>query len=345
MKILIVNDYAYPAGGIEVFLDEVVLATKEWVDYRMLTWPPAENLPKRSEIIPTHRINCGSFTQILSAIKWADLIFLPLSWNIRVLASIVRDYCRSSRTPLVTVVHTSCNSSKECSFDDFQRKLMREVLELSEVVIGVSDDVLESLQDLKLADTNNSYKYRKIENASRFAPRSTKSQQRKTVSFVGRPTYVKGIDLFLQVAEQLHDTHLKFKLNTVSLPPPEEAKNLPNVVECQWLVSDKQMIEFYDSTDLLITPYRKADGLPMTIVEALSRQVPVIGFNTPGVGDVLSRHHQLVLAPEDVFGLAETVRNWYQGRLALDVPNPSLIPTWEEQGMKYVHIFREVLNV
>jgi len=342
MKVLIVSDYAYPAGGIEVFIDEIVSATKEFIDYRILTWPPSENMPKRTEIVPTNRINCGNFSQILSEFEWADLLFLPLSWNIRVLGAIVRDYCQFSNKPLVTVVQTSSNSTVNWGFDEFKQKILADVIQISQAVVGVSDDVLDNLRSLDVA--HDSFKYRKIENASRFETCLKPVQQRKTVSFVGRPMYVKGIDIFLDLAKQLQDTNLQFKLNTVSLPPPEEASKIPNLVAQEWLLSDEEMIDFYDSTDLLITPYRKADGLPLTILEALSRQVPIIGFDAPGVSGILHRHHQLVLASEDLDGLAETVKDWHQGKISLTNPEPANILTWQEQAMKYVNLFQEVLG-
>jgi glycosyltransferase involved in cell wall biosynthesis len=343
-KVLIVSDYAYPAGGIEVCVDEIVSATKELIDYRVLTWPASENTPKRAEVAPTNRINCGDFSQILSEFEWADLLLLQSSWNTRVLASIVKDYCQVSNKPLVTVVHTSSNSNSHSGFSKFQEKIFTEIIQLSQIVIGVSDDVLDSLRSLDVTTINDSFKYRKIENASRFDTSLNKVQERKIVSFVGRPTYVKGIDLFLDLAKQLQDTNLKFKLNTVSLPPPEEANKISNLGECQWLLSDEEMIDFYDATDLLITPYRNADGLPLTILEALSRQIPIIGFDTPGVSGILHRHNQLVLASEDVGGLADAVRNWHQGKISLAPPEPTNILTWQEQAVKYVNLFEEVLS-
>jgi len=38
-KICVVSDYAYPSGGIEVFIDEVLLATKkELKNIKLVIW-------------------------------------------------------------------------------------------------------------------------------------------------------------------------------------------------------------------------------------------------------------------------------------------------------------------
>lgn len=113
------------------------------------------------------------------------------------MASIVKDYCQVSNKLLVTVVHTSSNSNSHSGFSEFQEKIFTEIIQLSQIVIGVSDDVLDSLRSLDVTTINDSFKYRKIENASRFDTSLNKVQERKIVSFVGRPLMSRELIFFL----------------------------------------------------------------------------------------------------------------------------------------------------
>lgn len=344
LKVLIVSDYAYPAGGIEVFIDELILATKGLVDYRLLTWQPSENTQKRLEIVPTHRINCGDIVQTWKELDWADLLFFQSSWNVRLLGTLIRDYCSIHNKRLVTVIHTTSNSNINSGADEFQRTLLCEIIRLSKVVVGVSQDVVDSLRTLNIESIKGYSKYRRIENASRFDCRFHKTKERKVVSFIGRPMYSKGIDIFLDLANRLEDTDITFRINTVSMPPPRNISEALNIAECTWLLSDEEMVVFYKSTDLLVIPYRNSNGLPLTILEALSCGVPVVGFESPGVSEILNRYNQLVLKSMNVRELADVVRNWHEGTISIEIPEASSILTWKEQSLEYVKLFEEILS-
>jgi len=345
LKVLIISDYAYPVGGIEVFIDEIVLATKESIDYRILTWSPFEETEKRTETAPTIRVICGDYSQIWNELDWADLLFYQASWNIRLFASIIRDYCNLTHKALVSVIHTSSNSNNDRSCSLFQRELLKDIIKVSNTVVGVSGDVIDSLLSL---DESSKVKYLKIENASRFYFCSDIEKGKKVVSFIGRPTKAKGIDIFVELIFRLKDTDLDFNVNTVSIPLPDNFKksleNLGKSVKYQFLLSDEEMLDFYKSTDLLIVPYRHSDGLPLTILEALSCGIPIIGLDASGVSDILLRHNQIVLKFSDVNELANIVRKWHEGKINLKIPNIKNVANWDEQAMKYIDIFERVLK-
>lgn len=343
-KVLIISDYAYPAGGIEVFIDELIKTTKEVINYRVLTWQPSEDTQKRVEISVTHRINCGDVAQSWKELEWADLLFFQTSWNVRLLGLLVRDFRKNYNKPLVTVVHTTSNSNTNSGASKFQQILLREIILISSRVVGVSQDVLDSLRSLE-TDGFESDKFHRIENASRFHPISNKIKERKCVSFIGRPMHSKGIDVFLDLAARLEDTDIIFRVNTVSMPPSEEiTKKARNIAEYKWLLSDDEMRDFYDSTDLLIIPYRNSNGLPLTILEALACGVPIIGSESPGVTEILHRHNQLVLKPESISELVSAVRSWHKGSISIKMPETLSISTWKEQAMEYVKLFEEILS-
>lgn len=344
MKILVISDYAYPAGGIEVFIDQIIAMTNKYIEYKILTWPPYEVGEKRIETAPTIRVLCGDYLQIWKELDWADLLFYQASWNIRIFGSVIRDYCNVNQRPLISVVHTSSNTNREKSSSSFQRELLKDIIKISNRVVGVSNDVTDSLREL---DIDSQDKYLTIENGTRFQSYNKKLKGRNTISFIGRPTKAKGIDIFFDLAFKLIDTDLKFNINTVSIPLPIEFRNLlerNKKINCQYLLSDDEMVEFYSSTDLLIVPYRHSDGLPLVILEALSFGIPIIGINAPGVSDILLRHNQFLVDQNDINKLDQVIRKWHEGENIVNVPNTNNIPDWKEQSMKYVSIFKEVLS-
>ena len=339
IKVLIVSDYAYPSGGIEVFIDEIITATNALIEYRVLTWLPSSGTKAREELVPTYRINCGDISGAWDEMDWADVVFFQTSWNVRLLATLVRDYCNISNKPLVTVIHTTSNSNDALGASKYQSLLLSEIINLSKMVVGVSQDVINSLRSLNMAHNN----YQVIENASRFQRVNKKLKTRKTIAFVGRPTAAKGIDIFIGIVENLADTDLRFKLNTVSLPPPEEVKKFSKI-ETSYLLSNEELMDFYDSIDLLVVPYRHSDGLPLTVLEALSCGVPIIGLESLGVTDVLNRHKQMVVKSNNVTEISQIIRSWANGAISIELPKRIDIPTWKQQAKKYAEIFEIVLN-
>lgn len=340
IKVLVVSDYAYPSGGIEVFIDEIISATNSLIEYRLLTWPPSIGTKARKEKVPTQRINCGDISGAWENMNWAEIIFFQTSWNVRILATLLRDYCNINNKPLVTVIHTTSNSNNSSSSSNYQASLLNDIINVSNVVVGVSKDVIASLRSLN-SDYNN---YRVIENASRFHPRKKKTNKREIISFVGRPTNAKGVDLFFDVVKNLEDTNLKFKLNTVSMPPPDDVMKFKNIIETSYLLTDEELIKFYESTDLLLILYRHSDGLPLTILEALSFGVPIIGLESLGVSDVLNRHKQIVVETNNVIKISKIIRDWSNGVISIEPPIEAKIPIWSEQAEKYIEMFKELIN-
>lgn len=342
IKVLVMSDYAYPSGGIEVFIDEIISATNTLIEYRLLTWTPSTGTEARAELVPTYRINCGDISGAWKEMDWADIIFFQTSWNVRLLATLLRDYCNTTNKHLVTVIHTTSNSNTALSASKYQASLLNEIINISNVVVGVSKDVISSL--LSSNAITGCREYKVIENATRFHSENQKPKGKKTIAFVGRPTNAKGIDVFFGIVESLADTNLKFKLNTVSLPPPDEANKFSNIIETSYLLSDKELIKFYESTDLLLIPYRHSDGLPLTILEALSCGVPIIGLESMGVSDILNRHGQMVVKSDDVLEISKIIRDWANGVILIEPPNQTDIPTWSEQAEKYTEIFKGIIN-
>jgi len=344
MNILVINDYAFPAGGIETFVDQIILESPSEFSFRIVTWPPYDPDHVRLPSAPTTRVACGDYAQVLREISWADVLFYQTSWNVRIFGSVLKEYRSGAYKPLVSVIHTSSNSTEDVQCRNLQTRLLKDIVALSDVVVAVSDDVLNSVRPLA---PKEHAKFRKIENGSRFNARPINRRAKHTVAYIGRPTKPKGIDVFTQAVRLLANTTLRFCINTVSIPLPQELNltlaPMGERVTNQYLLSDEAMSEFYRLTDLLVVPYRHSDGLPLVILEALSFGIPILGMNAPGVTDILTRHNQHVLTSHDPQSLAIAIRRWHEGTLEIPTPNPLSVASWAMQTSQYTQIFRKVV--
>lgn len=344
-KICIVSDYAYPSGGIEIFIDEIILASREKVNYHLLTWQHSQGTQRRKEIVPTTRIDCGNFTQIWSELNNADIIFLQTSFNVRILASLTADYCLSKGKKLISVIHTSSNSHKKKDIFDLQQNIFEKVLRASNIVVGVSKAVKKSLLPIFEENGLDKTKLVKIANASRFKSDLKRCyKRRKTITFIGRPTKAKGIDVFVDLVEQLKETDIDFVINTVSMPLPSEFEFIRERATIINLLNEDEMEELFLKTDLLIVPYRYADGLPLTVLEALSYKIPIVGFKAKGVKKILKSNQQYLIDVDDITTLVKLIKKWIEGEVNLIVPQKTNIKTWDEQSKLYLKLFDKVIS-
>ena len=344
MKICLVSDYAYPSGGIEVFIDEIIKSTNNCIDYRLVTWPPSAGTTKRVEVTETIRIDCGNYAMIWEHLLWADAVFLQTSFNVRILASITSDYCKILNIPLVSVIHTSSNSQQHIDFKVLQSKIFGKVLELSDKVVCVSQSVVKSVT--KLFDSLNIDKSKlvKIENGSRFKNENGRgnAKNKRTITFIGRPTRAKGIDVFVNLIRDLKNRDVNFILNTVSMPLSNEYADIREFAKVISLLNHEEMENLYRETDLLVVPYRYADGLPLTVLEAISFQVPIIGFKSEGVEELLRQYNQSLVEIDDFEELIGLVNKWINREIILEIPIKTNVKDWSTQSDKYLKIFHTI---
>lgn len=122
------------------------------------------------------------------------------------------------------------------------------------------------------------------------------ASRKKIILAVGRLVPQKGFDLLLRVWENLYEKYPDWRLKIVgrSLPGHEEytkklysynEKHLQGTVVFQ--DQTKDIINEYDNCGMFVLSSR-FEGLPMVLLEAMSRGVPVISFDCPtGPRDVI----------------------------------------------------------
>ena len=120
---------------------------------------------------------------------------------------------------------------------------------------------------------------------------------RKTILFVGRISWLKGSDRILKIVEEVGKRSRAFQFCLVGKGEYENSfrQFSPKLVHLPGLIPHCYVSRYFQVADLLIFPSR-TEGLPNTILEALSCRVPVIA--TP-VGDISNWVSNLATNPVD----------------------------------------------
>lgn len=327
----VVSDYDFPTGGVEVFTQQLLKETADQLDTTLVTWTGHGPAPPDSVVV---RIEHGDLQHLWRVLDAADVLLILTSFNVRALAWLTCDYLQVTSRPAVNVVHTSEHSTPGFHGSPAQVHKLEQLVRLSARTVAVSNDVAAGLANL----FNDVPPIRVIENAARRLPTSahttSRARGRRRVSYVGRPSPQKGFEDFRRLAHDLHDSGLEFSANTVSIPVA-----LDDPIAYSANLSDTELREFFDTTDILVTPYLRADGMPLALLEALSCGVPIVGYESAGVGALLRSYNQMVIPPvyED---LVRTIRDWGAGRMRIPAPRAEQVPTWRDAAAEYVEVLR-----
>jgi glycosyltransferase involved in cell wall biosynthesis len=335
-KVLIVSDYAYASGGIEHMVSELIAGFSDDFECTLLTWYPDAVAPEGFSGIIT--LDYGDLREAWPAMENADVLLVQTSFNTRLLARLAGEFLSLRPKPALTVVHTTSHSRPEATYRGMQEGWLAQLLDASSKVVAVSTDVEKALRALPTADAGD-WRIVVVENAARLAATPVRAKGRSTVSFIGRPSPQKGWSDFTRLAADLAGRGLTFTANTVHAAPEAPA---PGITLCHQL-SDEQMIGFLDRADVLIVPYRFADGLPLAVLEALNCGVPVIGYDSDGLGRLLRQAGQHVVKP-DYDSLRCAVEDWAAGRLTVTAPEPMSMRSWAQAVAEYASHVTDIVN-
>ncbi|MEV1171910.1 glycosyltransferase [Nonomuraea sp. NPDC049784] len=135
----------------------------------------------------------------------------------------------------------------------------------------------------------------------------------KTVIAIGRLAKVKGFDLLLRAWQRVSVVHPGWRLRIVG-SGPERARLLKLVGELGLACSvelpgpSRDVGAELDHASIFVLSSRR-EGFPMTILEALSKGVPVVAFDCPhGPGEIITHGHDGLLVPRrDVAALTTAI--------------------------------------
>jgi len=121
-----------------------------------------------------------------------------------------------------------------------------------------------------------------------------------TITTVGAISYRKGIDIIIDEFARLNPTY-KIELNIVG---PEIDKGLKHQIDntsidniniiCHGILKKVDVIALLDNSDLYVQASR-SEGLPRSVIEAMSRGLPVVCSNLPGIRGIVDEQFQFKL--------------------------------------------------
>lgn len=126
-------------------------------------------------------------------------------------------------------------------------------------------------------------------NSKRVEP---KKEGSFTCFTVRRIVFKNGIDTFLEVAKSFKDNKdINFVLGgkgpDMGLVQDYIQENKLSNVNVLGFIADKDLPNYYSSSDVFILPSKTGEGFPMVVIEAFASGVPVIGTNTGGQIEVI----------------------------------------------------------
>jgi len=144
-----------------------------------------------------------------------------------------------------------------------------------------------------------------------------KRKEKNLLLYVGRISELKGLHILIKALE-----FLKENVHLVIIGPPDwnnnYYQNLLNLIEkenrkgkhkIEYLgaMEQNEIIEWYQKASILILP-SFVEGFPVTILEALSCQTPVIATPVGGVPEIIKNHKAgILVTPGNAIHLAEAI--------------------------------------
>lgn len=133
--------------------------------------------------------------------------------------------------------------------------------------------------------------------------------------FIARLSKPKGIEEALSAIEILKQEYPNIMLDVVGRGTSQYVKNLKQIIHARKIsknvtlhgfVSEKKKIDLIDRSSILLVSSKK-EGWGLTVHEANSRGVPVVGYKVPGLREVIKNNINGLLCkkntPEELAGL------------------------------------------
>ncbi len=121
-----------------------------------------------------------------------------------------------------------------------------------------------------------------------------------------------------------------------------------NVLQLGFLSSEAKQVDAYNACDFFVVP-SLADNQPQTALEAMACGVPVIAFDSGGIGEVVKHgENGLLAAPDDLQGLANAIEKLILGsdlrRQLAQGARMSMLREHEgkAQALKYLGLYEKI---
>ena len=191
----------------------------------------------------------------------------------------------------------------------FFRKQIKKVLEKSDKVLGVSQDLVNKINALNIDDIQKKTSvHLNAVDIEKFKENSSKSKNKKpVVVYVGALEKIKNIDLLLDAKKQ---SIIDYELVLVGDGPEsnklkKRVKN-ENIKNVKFLGYRRDVENILPQTDLFVLP-SFSEGLSIAVIEALACGLPVIGSNIDGMKELITPDVGLLIDPNNSASLNKAI--------------------------------------
>ncbi len=161
---------------------------------------------------------------------------------------------------------------------------------------------------------------------------------------VGRLVPAKGQHILLEACKLLKQQGLRFKVTIIGEGPDSKSLEkftenfgLNDIVTFTGVLGQNTVREYYDKADIFVLA-SFAEGVPVVLMEAMAKEIPVISTRITGIPELIEHEHDGLLAtPGDAEDLACQIRK------LLD--NPELRHELGEKGRnKVISLYNQHIN-
>ncbi|WP_232384497.1 glycosyltransferase [Actinomadura violacea] len=253
------------------------------------------------------RRGAARLTRMFAAARPGGVVIVPQVWAM--------EWVRRAGTAGLRVVGMSHESYKASRKSSRYRRVKRHFADADRFLTLTPEDADAWARD---GMTNADH----IPNALHVTPSVYPTLNLPAVACVGRLSYEKGVDLLLEAWQRVHEHHPDWRLHIYGTGPDEDAlreqaaaAGLCGTVEFRGVVADVE--EAMVEASVFALPSR-AEGLPMSVMEAMAYGLPTVAFDcAPGVRMLLGERGEetggLLVRPGDTTAFAEAL-----GRLIED---------------------------
>lgn len=152
----------------------------------------------------------------------------------------------------------------------------------------------------------------------------------KTILFLGRVGKIKGVDFLINVMESLPEVNLKiigYGQEREELEKYAKQKGLKNIEFLGGVFGDRKLL-YLSAADALILPSLK-EGAPVTIMEAMAKNLPSIVTNVGGTSLMIKKGQNGIIVERDLKKMIKAIQevlNWKKK----DLKKYAKIYKWEK---------------
>lgn len=181
--------------------------------------------------------------------------------------------------------------------------------------VALSNEVAKSISDTFNLDINKIPIILNGEDTSRFNIKNDYTFDRLNIVHIGRFVEIKNQELIIELAKILKEEKYNFKITLIGdnntpygiyLKELIEKESLNNVIDIIGPIDNVE--DYLNKADIFILP-SLTEGVPMTLIEAMSCALPIVVSNVGGIKDILTNNDNALLINPNINELSSAIKD------------------------------------